>query len=60
MFCLWGQEPFKKRIALKNAQKKLKLLKNLQESALAVVRGDIGLKNVDLNMMLREILFRET
>ena len=38
----------------------IKLLKNFQESALNVIKGYIGLKNIDLSMMLKGTLFQET
>ena len=47
----------KKKIVLKNTQRKLKLLENLQEFALVAIRGYIGPGNVSLNMMLKESLF---
>ena len=49
-----------KTIALKNTQKKIKLLKNLQESALNVIKGYVGLKNIDLSVMYKGTLFKET
>ena len=50
-----GDRSHLKKDCPKKSQKKL--LKSLQESALDVIKGYIGLKNVDLNMMLRESYF---
>ena len=44
----------------KHTEKKIKLLKNLQESALSVIKGYTGLKNIDLSVMFKATLFKET
>ena len=52
-----GDRSHLKKDCPKKSQKKL--LKNLQESALDVIKGYIGLKNVYLSMMLKGTLFWE-
>ena len=55
-----GDKSHLKKNCPKNTHTQIKLLKNFQESALNVIKGYIGLKNVDLSMMLKGTLFWET